>query len=328
MYTLPDIFHTANTIALFGHNNPDGDCLWACLAFGLLGERLGKQVTYFIPDEPSAQFAFLPQVTKFRTDFAYQDTYDLCVFLDVWGTNRVWNRRLNQPNYFTAQTTLVIDHHISNPWFGTYNIIDTNASSTCEIVGELITTTYPTLLDAEMATALFMGLSTDTGHFMFSNATARTFALAHHLVDAGADTATIIQHLYRNQTLASLQWTGMLIQRLTQSTNGIRSRYTTSEVTARWLENESVWDTFIFQMTSIKHTGRYALFKIMDTDPLPHVRCSLRSSSDTVDVATLASKLWWGGHKRASGVKILLDGRTPEQAIADTVAFFDTHCGG
>lgn len=328
MYVLPDIFAQAKTIAIFGHNNPDGDCLGACLAFGKLCEHLSKQVTYFIPDGPSPQFAFLPALAQFRTDFAYQWTYDMCVFLDVWGTNRVGNLRLNQPSYFLNQTTLVIDHHISNPWFGTHNIIDTDASSTCEIVGELITTNYPALLDAEIATALFMGLSTDTGHFMFPSATARTFSLANRLIEAGADKATIIEHLYRSQSFASLQWTGMLITRLTKSTQGIRSRYATSEVNARWLDQESVGDSFIFQMTSIAHPGRYALFKIMDTDPVPHIRCSLRSSCDEIDVATLASKLGWGGHKRASGVKINLDNRTPEQAIADTVTFFDTHCAG
>lgn len=328
MHTLPESFATANTIAIFGHNNPDGDCLGACLAFWLLCERLGKQVTYFIPDAPSTQFSFLLKLTQFRTDFTYQWSYDLCVFLDVWGTNRVGNRRLNQPSYFTDQTTLVIDHHISNPWFGTYNIIDTTASSTCEIVGEIITTTYAEHLDASMATALFMWLSTDTGHFMFPTATAHTFALANNLIEAWADKESIIEHLYRSQSFASLQWTGILVSRLQQSTHGIRSRYTTSELNARWLDQEGIGDSFIFQMTSISHPWRYALFKIMDTDAVPHIRCSLRSSCDAVDVATLASKLWWWGHKRASGCKINLDGRTPEQAIADTVAFFDTHCAG
>ena len=72
MYVLPDIFAQAKTIAIFGHNNPDGDCLGACLAFGKLCEHLSKQVTYFIPDGPSPQFAFLPALAQFRTDFAYQ----------------------------------------------------------------------------------------------------------------------------------------------------------------------------------------------------------------------------------------------------------------
>jgi phosphoesterase RecJ-like protein len=324
MHILPEIFTTATTLAIFGHNNPDGDCLGACIAFGKLCERLGKQVTYFIPDSPSQQFSFLPQLTQFRTDFAYQWSYDLCVFLDVWGTNRVGNRRLNQPAYFTEQTTLVIDHHISNPWFGTHNIIDTNASSTCEIVAEIILATYPQLLDTEISTALFMWLSTDTGHFMFPTATARTFALAQLLIEAWADKESIIEHLYRNQSFASLQWTGTLISRLERTSHGIRSRYTTSELTARWLDQEGIGDSFIFQMTSISHTWRYALFKIMDTDAVPHIRCSLRSSSDEIDVAALAALLGWWGHKRASGVKINLDGRTPEQAIADTVKFFDT----
>lgn len=318
-FSLPDLLADAQRIAIFGHQHPDGDCLGACLAFGTLCERLGKDVTYFVPDAPGPSFSFLPKLATFRTDFAYQEGFDLLILLDIAVPARIGNRWLNQPNYFTQNKTLVIDHHISNPCFGQYNIVDVKASSTCEMITELIHTYFPTLLDAELATPLLMGISTDTGNFIYESNSLRSFSAASLLLAHGADKASMIHHLYRSQSYEGFHFLWTLIQRMQRSDKAIRSRYTDAEVSASGIDQEQIGDTFVYMMGNIAHTGFFALCKVMLNVPEPHLRCSLRSNTDTTNVAQLAATLGGWGHIRAAGLKVLLNNRAPEQAIQEMI---------
>lgn len=71
----------SKSIALFGHTNPDGDCIGSMLGLGKILEKQGKKVSYFTPTKPSKLFHFLPDIKKIKSDFD-EKKYDLLVFVD------------------------------------------------------------------------------------------------------------------------------------------------------------------------------------------------------------------------------------------------------
>ena len=103
-----------------------------------------------------------------------------------------------------------IDHHVSNPGFGTVNLIDPEAASTCEMVTLLL----PDLgveLDADLATALLSGIVNDTHTFAHPNVTPRTLRVAASLVEAGASLAAINRAIYADKPNTTIAVWGRIL---------------------------------------------------------------------------------------------------------------------
>jgi phosphoesterase RecJ-like protein len=103
-----------NTVALFVHRSPDGDCLGSGLALGSILEAQGKQVSYYCPTPYGEVFTMFPKVQDFSTTFDYGE-YDLLLFLDTAAPQQISYFREGHEDYFAKQHKIVIDHHISNP---------------------------------------------------------------------------------------------------------------------------------------------------------------------------------------------------------------------
>src|SRR5205807_6450420 len=99
--------------------------------------------------------------------------------------------------------TVNIDHHHDITHFGTVHLVDPDAACTAEIVWDLMRDlgVKPTLAIAE---ALYVGLITDTGRFMYENATARSHLMAADLIDAGVGPHEIYRRVYEGVPLGKL----------------------------------------------------------------------------------------------------------------------------
>lgn len=317
-------FEQAHTIAIFWHRNIDGDCLGSALSVGTLLTNQGKQVSYFTPDTPVTNWHFLEKISLFQTQFDYTQSYDLLLFVDSGNnTTQLKDFWVAYPDYFTRHTNkLVIDHHQSNPGYGDCNIIDTSASSACELITEMLLELYPDQITPEIATYLYMGMSTDTGHFFYEKDPLRTSTLTARLLAYGARKQRLVQHLYQSNSLAQVQFLGHLIDRITLQGKIISSRFTQHELVEWWVDGQHI-EHIIPVLTSIDHAGIFVLFKANDQDPLePHLRCSLRTKNPDIDLATLAESFHGGGHRAAAGARIPLAGRTVEatiQAVLDEI---------
>ncbi len=292
----------ANTIALFGHRNVDGDAAGSCLAIGAVLENLGKQVSYYTTQTPSSSFDFLDGIEKFKTNFDFHPHYDLLIFLDTADPTQLLKEFwVGHEAYFEKMNTLVIDHHYSNTQYAKFNIVDESASSACELLTELLHACDPSRIDAQVATYLFLGLSTDTGHFIYEKDSSRTFSLAAYLVDQWADKKTIISKLYRSASFQSIKFLGELSQRITKINGVIYSYYRHEELEQYDLDKEKA-DSILWIMTRIEHDWVFALIKIHNHESPPFLKASLRSKG-WINVADLAAKFGGGGHKSAAGLK-------------------------
>ncbi len=195
-------------VVVIGHARPDGDCIGSQVALCRLLRARGIDAVCCNPDAVPRRLAFLVTDTPFVALEAALAEGRAAIFVDCADRNRAGARFAEA----FPRPLGNIDHHLSNPAFAEYNLVDTSSAAAAEILAGLAQDAgLP--LDAATAMGLYTGISTDTGQFRFSATTERTFRLAAALVAAGADPARAGLELYERETFGKLQ----LLQRFLAS---------------------------------------------------------------------------------------------------------------
>src|SRR5919109_2083504 len=184
------------------HENPDGDALGSLLATKLVLDELGKESVMYLSGEAPlpAEYKFMALEELRRTLPA--DVEQRVLFaLDCANESRLGQ---GQEALQRARLVLHLDHHPDNTHFGNVNVVAAEASSTGEIVRELIAE-LGVALTPEIAEALYIALVTDTGRFQYANTTPKALRLAAELVEAGADVHRVFQGIYESVEFAKLK---------------------------------------------------------------------------------------------------------------------------
>ena len=199
------------------------------------------------------------------------------------------------------KTTIVIDHHISNTAYGMFNYVIKDASSTSELIYDLISESA-LLMNKEMAVALYTGMLTDTGGFMHSCTSAETMHKCAELIRFDFDFSKLYHKLMHEKSLRTLQLQGYAIKHLKEVKPGIYLSYLTKEDLDADHAQKSDVDTIVSFLKSIEHTEVVAFLY-----PHPKVagyKLSTRSNPP-YDVATFCAQFDGGGHIRAAGGTVL-----------------------
>jgi bifunctional oligoribonuclease and PAP phosphatase NrnA len=281
------------------HEGPDGDALGSLLGLHRVLTQLGKDSVMFMAAKEfplPIEYRFLPLEEVFHE--APADMADrTVVFLDCGNIDRMPVSFLTEGD----NDVINIDHHHDNTRFGDINLVDVEASCTAEIIYDLAL-----LLDAkitpEMAAALYVGLITDTGKFMYENTNAHTHRVAAALIDAGVDVDDTYRRLYEHVPLEKLRLVARALE-------GIRlhcgDRLAVSNITAADYEatgaGEEMTEGVIDHLRSIHGVKVAAVVRDLGSRGRAARKVSLRSSEGDVDVSAIARKNGGGGHKRAAG---------------------------
>jgi bifunctional oligoribonuclease and PAP phosphatase NrnA len=281
------------------HENPDGDALGSLLATKLMLEQVGKDVVIYlagqVPLPREYEFMELEDLRREAPADAHQR-----VLLAVDCANE---RRLGpDPSvYENAALVIDIDHHHDNTRFGKLNYIEARASSTGEILYDLLRE-LGAALTPEIAEALYIAIVTDTGRFQYANTTAKSLRLAAELVEAGADVHRVFQGVYENVAFAKLK----LIARALEHANV----YEGGRVVVSHLEKEDFdaagaeepySEGIIDLLRAVEGAEIAALIREPPTRNGPTRRVSLRTTAEGVDVSVIARKSGGGGHPQAAG---------------------------
>ena len=284
------LISSQNSIALFCHIRPDGDTLGAALALKLALSKIGKDVKIFCEDPLPQKFE------QFGFSGYFFDTipqkYDLYVAIDCGDIGRLGK----YGDIFVKQkNTLTIDHHAAHEDFGTYTCLIAY-SSTCEIISELLQVLH-IAIDDDIAAALFIGLSTDTGNFRHSNTDKHTFLTAANLVEQKIDVAEINRKLYAENKFSRLKLLSRALQHLKSYLDGkLFIMYVTlddfKECGATMEDTEGFTDYAISVDTALIGVS-------ISQSKQNAYKVSMRSKG--VDVAEICGMFGGGGHKQASG---------------------------
>ena len=286
------------SVLLLAHVTPDADALGSALGLGLALASLGKKVQVSVGEEnfevPSS-LNFLPGIELIRSPEKLA-AVDLVISCDVSSGARLGTAlEIMQ----AASVSIAIDHHSSFTGFGTIHLVDPAAAATAELVLEFIDR-LGVELDVDIASAIYAGLTTDTGSFKFQSTTSHTLRIAARLLDAGIDNATLSRLLFDDEPLAALVMMGEAVSRavlLPDAANGMGLVYTSVSLEQRHELPELAAERIIEALRRATEAEVAVVFKQADDG---HWRGSLRSKTK-VDVGALATAMGGGGHKYASG---------------------------
>ena len=281
------------------HENPDGDALGSMLALTLGVRALGKNAVMFLSGR-----APLPAEYRFLSlDGLSHDPPDDLAERVLLATDCANERRIGEDTAFVhaAATVVNIDHHHDNSRFGSINLIVDEASSTAEIVRDILRE-LDVALTPEIAQALYVGLVTDTGRFQYTNTTPKALRLAAELVETGADVHGVFQHVYETVQFAKLKLLARALDRASLYEGGglvvsdlLKDDF--AEVGAEEPYSEGIID----HLRSVEGSEMVALIREPPRADGPARRISLRSSHDEVDVSAVAREMGGGGHRQAAG---------------------------
>jgi phosphoesterase RecJ-like protein len=284
---------------LTAHEGPDGDALGSLLGMHHLLGQLGKDSVMFMAAKEfplPIEYRFLPLEEVFHEPPA--DMADRTViFLDCGNIDRMPVEFLSEGDNFRIN----IDHHHDNTRFGDVNLVEVGASSTAEIVYELAVA-LGAEITAEIAAALYVGLITDTGKFMYENTNAHTHRIAADLIDAGVAVDDTYRRLYEHVPIEKLRL-------LSRALEGIQrycgERLIVSYITAADYGasggGEEMTEGIIDHLRSIEGCKVAAMIRDKGDRGRAARKVSLRSSGGEIDVSAMARKHGGGGHKRAAG---------------------------
>lgn len=294
MENLKSQLEGVGTVAIAGHVRPDGDCVGSCLAVYNYIKTYAPQIQVDLYLQPIPNiFKFLKNSEKIKSEYPKMPAYDLFIMLDCGDTARLGDAAV----YFEeAKKTVCIDHHVSNTGFADENYIFPKASSTSELVFELI---EEEKITKEIAECIYVGIVHDTGVFQYSCTSAKTMAIAGKLMEMGIDFTSIVDKTFYEKTYNQNRIMGKALMDSTLHLDGkvIFTAVTDADMKAFDVLPKHL-DGIVNQLRVTKDV-EVAVF-LYETEEHGY-KVSMRSQSE-VDVAKIAMKFGGGGHIRAAGV--------------------------
>jgi bifunctional oligoribonuclease and PAP phosphatase NrnA len=280
------------------HENLDGDALGSLLAATLALRHLGKDaLMYLAGDTPLPQeYGFMSLEGLLREPPA--DAGDrVLLAVDCAKEERIGDEAAVP----AAALVLNVDHHHDNTRFGDVNLIVPDASSTSEILRDVIRE-LGVELTPDLAEPLYIALVTDTGRFQYANTTPKALRLAAELVDAGADVHAVFQRVYESVEFAKLKLLARVLERAEVLEGGrivvshlLRTDF--AEVGA----SEPYSEGLIDYLRAVEGAELAVFIREQLSSGAAAHKGSLRSSIDELDVSAIARRFGGGGHRQAAG---------------------------
>ena len=284
----------STNIAIMGHKSPDFDSIGSCIAMKRILQKFDIPSDIFVEKPLNDNFNYLVKDTEFLVE--KQKDYDLCIVVDCSDISS----SLIPLN--TATSIVKIDHHISGKdcLFGDLNFVDYNASSTCEVIYYLFHNLVE--FDVEIASAIFMGIYTDTGGFKFSNTSTRTFSALAKLSRFDFERDKLIYNC-----LSIIKYDEFLLTQVAFASIKFFQNNQIAVSAIRYddfVNNNCNPDSHKFMPSYLPNIEGVKISISITEKKKNEYNISLRTAMDDVDVSNIAVRFNGGGHIRASGLTL------------------------
>ena len=304
MKSLDELFAGVKTAAIAGHIRPDGDCVGSCLAtYNYITTYYPQiEVSLYLQPIPNI-FKFMKNADKIISDCTADKEFDLFIAQDCGDAKRLGNAA----KYFeSAEHTICVDHHVSNQNFAEHNYIFPDASSTCELIFELLPDER---IDREIAECIYTGMVHDTGVFQYSCTSRKTMEIAGKLIEKGINFPKIVDETFFTKTYNQNRIMGLALMKSVLHLDG---KCISSVITKQEMQEYDVLpkhlDGIVSQLRVTKDVEvAIFLYELEDGE----FKVSTRSK-ELVDLSEIAVKFDGGGHVRAAGFSMKGE---PEQII-------------
>jgi phosphoesterase RecJ-like protein len=301
-----EIVNHATHVVLATHVHPDGDALGSLFGLGDILESQGKQVFRYLDAPVSHLYDFLPGSRLGSTDLdaavQFADQAEsaggkvVAVALDCGDAERLGE---SKDRLLKISPFIVIDHHCGHRDFGDHLWLESDCSSTGEMVYELaLAMDAKVSLDA--AFCLYVAIVTDTGSFRYESTSPRTLRIAADLVGTGVRPDEVAERVYDNYTLPRLRLMEMVLATLEIYAGGqIGLIRVSAEMFAQSGASSEDVEGFVNYPRALRSV-RVAVFLKESKEGM--ISVSLRAKG-TCDVASIAADFGGGGHRNAAGFR-------------------------
>lgn len=288
------IVKKAKSVAVIGHQSPDGDCLGSVSAIYFLCKKYKKITDAFIDDEISSKYKCL-NFSYIKSESIDLLKYDLVISVDVASAKLLGKYK---QQFYNHKNTIVIDHHSNRDLYGTTNIIDEKKASCCQIIYEIIQG-CKLKIDKNLATLLYLGIADDTGCFVHDNTDSQSHLITSKLFKLGADFKKINYYVFKLVSAKSFE-IKKKIYNLIQFNYGIR--YVVLTLSYMKKNNFTKHDLGDFVNELLNLEGSKISFLM--TEKQSGVFSLSFRCIDSYDVSKIAQIFNGGGHKEASGGEV------------------------
>ncbi len=300
-----DELRGAQRFLLATHENPDGDALGSLAGMQLVLAGLGKDaVAYMAPDEFPLPYEYrFIQIENLVTEPPADLEERTIVFLDCGNIDRNPADSLKRE----GAHILNVDHHHDNTHFGTVNLVVPEASCTAEVIWDL-TKDLGAELTRPIAEALYVGLVTDTGKFMYENTGPAAHLMAAELIEAGVDVHAIYRRLFEGVPQGKLELLARGLANVERFDDGLLTvTHLSSEDYAATGADASYSEGVVDHLRALEGTAVAGLIRDLPGNGEQRRKVSLRATDDRVDVSAIARSQGGGGHRRAAGFSTTMD---------------------
>lgn len=290
---------SAQRIVVVAHVRPDGDAVGSVLGLALSLRAMGKDVIAMLEDGVPENLAFLPGTETIIQPGTEPLNVDLAVSLDTASHERMGAKC--KALLDAAPILVDIDHHPTNPGYGTLNFIDGDSPATGQIIYNLLSE-HGLPIDDAVRQNLFVAISTDTGSFQFPNTNARTHRIAAEMIEAGLNTGELAKLTYQSSPLRRIKLMGAMLNEMVfrhddKIVSWQLTRKLMDEVNMLPSDTEGLIDT----LRMIDSVKACVIFEDVDNGK---VRVSARSKDERINVATVCGQFGGGGHHMAAGARL------------------------
>lgn len=283
----------SENVAIAGHTSPDGDAICASLSLAMTLKKMGKNPIILLENYADTYDYVKGHDMVYKGDYDKIDV-DLFISVDCGDVERMGKAK---QVFDRTENTINIDHHVSNNNFAKLNIVNTKASSTSEIIFEILNPMGA--IDLDVATAIYTGIVYDTSGFKHISTAKRTHQIAGELIGVGVDSSTIHRKLLHTHTLENSRVLARVIQNLEIYDNKVISCISKDEIINDCKATCKDTEGIVGYLLDIKGMDvAVFLYEKMDGT----IKASFRANS--VNVNEIAKSFGGGGHILASGATL------------------------
>jgi len=276
------------------HETPDADALGSSIALTIYLNKIGKNAKYLLTDEIPINLEFLIyEKYALRKEDLIKSNYQAIFVLDSSNLRRT---PLNPESKILNLPICNIDHHPDNSSFGKTNILNFKASSTGEILHDLMDLTY---MNIEIAKQLFAAIVGDTGGFKHSNTSSKIMKVAADLMEYNFDSYEIKSKILDFRTKKAFSLVSDAITNV-KIFDKFVIMTVNREIIKKYNLSPTEYPELVNYIRGIEGTYVAIVFtEVYDKN----VKISLRSIPP-VDISKVARHFGGGGHKYASGCQL------------------------
>jgi phosphoesterase RecJ-like protein len=312
--------HKAKSILLICHPSPDPDSVGSNLAFKFFLESIGKEATLISGDskitDSFRHFIGADKIIEKNFFEIKHSDFDLFIILDIASPNQISKlRAIESP---LPIRSIIIDHHLSNKGFADINLIDSDKSSTAELVYEILED-WKINMNRETASNLFLGIYTDTVGLKIETTTPRTYEIMTKLTQIVPDFSDFISKMENSESPENIKLYGYALSSVKEFAGGELAISFIGQDTLNELgvKNTKLAGSMVTNI--LKTVPKWkVVISMIETEP-NRIKCSLRASSpNKYDVSKLSMMLGGGGHKAASGAYLIMSYEQAEKLVVDS----------